>query len=98
MVWKGIEVVTIRDLAYAIEACESREEAQEFMRLYREETEHADANVGYMSGYYTPETADRIRDWFDVEHPIFGKRSPTPEQAFEAGRIWGEVMTGQGDD
>lgn len=86
MTWKGRDLRTIGDLMdHGIDACATREEAHEFMRLYRAENEHADANIGYLSGYYGPETMQRIQDWFGVAHPVFGRSVPTPEEAFAAG-------------
>jgi len=87
MKWKGEELKTTGDLCYkGIDKCDTPEEAQEFMRLYRAENEHADENIGYISGYYDPENMRRIQEWFCVAHPIFGKSVPTPEEAFEAGK------------
>lgn len=93
MNWKGKELRTIRDLMdRGIDKCETQEEAQEFMQLYRADCEHADINIGYLSGYYGPTEMARIQDWFGVVHPIFGKKTPTPEEAFAAG----ERMARQG--
>jgi hypothetical protein len=73
MNWKGQELKTIGDLMdKGINQCETQEEAQEFMVQYRAENEHADVNIGYLSGYYSPEKAQKIREWFGVSHPIFG--------------------------
>jgi hypothetical protein len=73
MIWKGKELKTIGDLMdHGISKCTTREEAQEFMRQYRAETPHADSNIGYLSGYYSPEEGARIRDWFGVKHPVLG--------------------------
>lgn len=89
MNWKGHELDTIGDLMrHGIDACDTREDAQEFMSRYRAESEHADANIGYLSGYYGSEDMRRIQDWFDCAHPIFGRSEPSPEQAFEAGKRW----------
>lgn len=86
MFWKGEELKTVGDLMYkGIDKCDSREEAMEFMRLYRIENEYANENIGYIAGYYSREKADLIYDWFEVEHPIFGKTHPTPEEAIQAG-------------
>lgn len=56
----------------------SREEAE---RIERE-------NLGYYAGYYDAETAERVHRLFKTEHPIFGKRTPTAEEAFAFGRKW----------
>lgn len=86
MNWKGRELATIGDLSDAMEACKTREDAQAFMAAYRAENEHADVNIGYLTGYYDWETADRMRDWFGVTHPVFGDRHPTFDEALEAGK------------
>ena len=92
MIWKGRELKTIGDLMFGIECCQTREEAQEFMRLYEQENAHARANIGYVAGYFSVETADQIYDWFGVEHPIFGTSHTSAEDAFRAGmRLLGEM-------
>jgi hypothetical protein len=52
-------------------------------------TKHARAvlleNVGYCSGYCTHEQADRIMELYETEHPVFGKKHPSPEEALELG-------------
>jgi len=86
MNWKGQELLTIGDLCrLGIDKCNSPEEAQEFMRLYRIENEYADQNIGYLSGYYGRDDMRRIQEWFGVSHPIFGTSVPSPEDAFAAG-------------
>lgn len=49
-------------------------------------------NLGYYTGYLDHETADRVMDLFETEHPIFGRTHPTPEEAFRLGRELGEKM------
>lgn len=49
-------------------------------------------NLGYFAGYYDQETASKVYEFFGVEHPFFGKKFPTPEEAFEMGKKWGEAM------
>ena len=88
-IWRGKELETIADLSNAIVAIVkegAREDSQEFMRLYRQETLHAASNVGYIAGYYGSDTARKIWDWFECAHPIFGTYIPDPEEAFEAGQ------------
>ncbi|MDR1626999.1 MAG: hypothetical protein LBT33_10720 [Spirochaetia bacterium] len=77
-------------------------EAQEYLRDYaafiqkyldkepdrqgRTAIQIAKINIGYFSGYYDTETMKRVHEVFDTEHPIFGKKEPTPEEAFTAGK------------
>lgn len=49
-------------------------------------------NLGYMAGYYDQETARKVYAAFECEHPIFGTEFPTPEEAFEKGKEWGEAI------
>lgn len=68
MIWKGEELVTIRDfLTKGINQCQSREEAQEFMKLYRAENSRAVENIEFMSCYYAPDEVVRIISWFGIE-------------------------------
>lgn len=92
MIWKDRELKTIGDLMDGgISRCNTREEAQEFMRLYEAENPHARENIGYIAGYFSVEKADQIYDWFGVEHPIFGVTHPSAEDAFRAGLRMGEL-------
>lgn len=93
MNWKGHELITIGDLMnHGIDACETREEAEEFMKQYRAEEPHAYANIGYLSGYFGRESMVRIQDWFQTAHPIFGRTIPTQEEALAAGKMIGEQI------
>ncbi|HEX7787836.1 MAG TPA: hypothetical protein VF653_16580 [Methylomirabilota bacterium] len=49
-------------------------------------------NLGYYAGYYDHETMERVNRLFRTTHPIFGSTAPTPEEAFEAGKRFGERM------
>ena len=75
-----------------IAQCKTKEEAQEFMRLYRAENPYADENIGYVLGYYSPAERARLQDWFGVTHPVFGKSIFAPEEAYEAGRRFYEKL------
>ena len=46
-------------------------------------------NVGYFSGYYSPEVYANVNEWLGAEHPIFGKNRPTARDAFTAGLALG---------
>lgn len=91
MDWKGRELAIIRDYMDALGGLENPEEAQEFMHLAREDSPYADENIGYLTGYFTPETTQRLQRWCGVTHPIFGRTALTPKEAFELGkRLAGE--------
>ena len=74
MIWKGKKIKTYGDLAKAMQDVEDKEEAEEFKEKYREVApDYAEKNIGYISGYLSPEEGKRLRKLFDVEHPVFGK-------------------------
>jgi hypothetical protein len=98
--WKGREIATVGDIMWAMEGCESIREAEEFVRHYakdvqqrndggfREALQIVENNLGYLTGYLPNEKAKKMRELFDVEHPIFGSKTPTAEEAFAAGQAW----------
>ena len=53
------------------------------------------SNIGYYTGYCDFETGDRICDLFETEHPIFGRRHPTAEEAFARGQLHGYLHSGR---
>jgi len=50
------------------------------------------SNIGYFTGYYDAETAERVVRLFGCEHPIFGRSRPTTDEAFDAGKRIGRRM------
>jgi hypothetical protein len=80
-----------------------REDAKQYFEKYvkylkdanEEEGKEVDAvgiaksNLGYWAGYYDPETYARVMDLFDTSHPFFGKKWPTPQNAFATGIMKG---------
>ena len=90
MEWNGKSLDTIGDLMDAMlaidRASDAAEQAAAFMSAYRAESEHADPNIGYLTGYCGPEKAARLRELFDVSHPIFGRTTPTVDEALAAGK------------
>lgn len=92
MNWKGKHLRTIGDvMEHGIDKCATKEEAREFMELLCAEHSSARQDIGYLSGYYSAADAKRIREWFEVTHPIFGNSSPTQKEAYEAGLRMGEA-------
>lgn len=77
--------MTTKEEAHAyFEACvehtmefgSSREEAESIERQ----------NIGYYAGYADSATMRRVHELFDTEHPIFGRTTPSPQEAIQAGR------------
>jgi hypothetical protein len=87
MFYKGKEIKTIRDIMDIIDEVKTPEEAEEFMNAYREDVGKrvADSNIGYLSGYYPQEDMIRIQKLFGVQHPLFGDKVLSPQEAFELG-------------
>jgi hypothetical protein len=91
-------VKTMGQVMDVVASCETEEEAQRVFEMYvdsiraladmtdLEAREIAMGNIGYASGYYGRKTCERILKLFDTSHPFFGRRYPTPEEAFEIGK------------
>ena len=42
-------------------------------------------NVGYYTGYMDNDTADKVMELFDTEHPYFGRKHYTPQEILKMG-------------
>jgi hypothetical protein len=56
-----------------------------FQKSREEATEIAKSNLGYWSGYYSHDERLDFQEIFGIEHPIFGSKTPTAEEAFRMG-------------
>jgi hypothetical protein len=57
-------------------------------------------NIGYSTGYCDHEFADRVMEVYECEHPVFGKKHPSPEEALQMGIDYGlrrQQQRGQND-
>uniref|UniRef100_A0A6M3JI19 Uncharacterized protein n=1 Tax=viral metagenome TaxID=1070528 RepID=A0A6M3JI19_9ZZZZ len=54
--------------------------------------ELAAKNVGYICSYFSDEAMRLWYETLNIEHPIFGKTYPTPEEAFKKGQEMGEQL------
>lgn len=72
--WQGKHLMTYGEVIQACIDCTTREEAQHLKAILLEQYDERvlNENIGYMTGYYGEEVAGRIRDWFEVEHPLSG--------------------------
>ena len=90
MKWNGKDLKTTGDLVDAMSAImaieDAADQADEFMTLYRVDSEHADVNIERLTGYFSRDRANLARNLFRVKHPIFGTTNPTLEDAFQAGK------------
>lgn len=73
MFWNGKELKTVRDIFDGITSCETKEDANEFISLYKEENQNALGNIGYVIGYAPSDERARLYDLFGNNHPIFGR-------------------------
>lgn len=74
-VWDGKPLETIGQILDTATKAERDHRATEFLAAYRANSEHADANLGYLIGYVEP--AERRRELYaayDLNHPVFGGR------------------------
>jgi len=71
-----------------------KEEAAEASAFYKITNEQATArlleSIGYVTGYFSHEQADRIMELFDTQHPIFGRQHPSAEEAFRMGQEYAQ--------
>lgn len=77
MTWRGKDLETWGDLGSAIVAIcrdDDQDAADEFMRIYSATSEHAASNVGYLAGYYDPETMRKIWRMFKGATPYLRRR------------------------
>ncbi len=85
MEWKGKKFEGYREIVDFALALEGKEQ-EEFAEAYCNTGVYARQNIGYISGYYSQETAEKIMKIFKTAHPIFGTKRPEPEEAFEMGK------------
>ena len=66
-----------------------KEQVEEMVSVFGYSPEEAKklmlTNLGYTTGYYPPEVADKVFEMFETEHPVFGRKHPTPEEALQIG-------------
>jgi len=94
--------VTYRDTLRPAMEITDEQEAKEYLDCYvtylvtqfgitvKRAEEDARSNIGYYAGYYNSETRQRVKRLFNASHPIFGDKTPTPEEAFAAGKKFAE--------
>lgn len=59
--------------------------------LTRDQAEAIDrSNIGYWTGYFDSETAQRVNRLFKTQHPILGGQIRTPEEIFNLGMEMGK--------
>jgi hypothetical protein len=83
--WKGKKLTGYQEVVETALKLEGAEQ-EEFVEAYCRIGTYARQNMGYVSGYYDRETADKIMKIFKTSHPIFGTTHPAPEDAFEMGK------------
>jgi hypothetical protein len=89
-------VRTVGDVMKDVLACTTKDEARALIRtevgrlliekpqlLPEEARSNFLTNVGYMTGYYSRDTAARILDLFETRHPYFGAIEDWPKTTEE---------------
>ena len=70
------------------------EEAQEAAEFYKMPLEEARTkllhNIGYVTGYLSHQQADNVMELFNTEHPVFGRKHPSVEDAFRMGQEYAQ--------
>lgn len=98
MNWNGKEIKTMGDVIDAALSAIDEDRASEFKALYIADAEKdrpgegeaiVNSNLGYMSGYLSPEMGAKVLRAFSTTHPIFGSERPTAQEAFQKGLALG---------
>jgi len=87
MTWEGREITNVGDAVIALERIDTAEDARLFKTLFiqgaRATSDHpldawpeAESSLGYITGYLGSEQGNQLREWMEIEHPIFGRRQP----------------------
>lgn len=95
--WSGHSLKTygeVSDMMKTIYDSGDQVKADDFMKFMHKQGEHADSNIGYLTGYFNPETSLGMRKMFGVRHPIFGNAIPTPETANGDKKLMGGYLRG----
>lgn len=50
------------------------------------------SNIGYWAGYHERGTIEKVHDVFGSAHPVFGKETPSPSDAFNMGVELGKSL------
>jgi hypothetical protein len=87
----AMKVQTEAEAKEYLEAC--IEHRMRVANRTRAEAEHIEkTNIGYWTGYYAHETADRVMRLFDCEHPYFGRDHPPLEKVYAMGLALGRKL------
>ena len=66
---------TVGELMNAVIACQTKEQAQNFIDIYSKENQYYKENIGYVIGYVEPaEKRLELYNLFDLNHPIFNTK------------------------
>ena len=89
--WQGRKIRTVGDILEAMQGLQDETQAQEFLKLAISvaggpDEEIVRSNFGYITGYLSHERGKQLRQWFNTPHPIFGYRTPSPEQCMRYGK------------
>ena len=82
---------TMDALIGELSKCHTKEKAEKILQLAKEDTPHAEDNIGYLIGYFPKPDAERLYKLFPTcNHPIFGPEFgrgfwPSPEESIQAG-------------
>lgn len=86
--------IATKEQAAALVKIEAAEAAEFYKISEGEATARLLENIGYMTGYFSSEQADRIMELFDTQHPIFGRTHPSAEEAYRMGHELGTKSRG----
>lgn len=95
MEWKNVELITNLDYCDALGTIDSMHEGACFMELVRAENPSADRDIGYLIGYLSAQDRGRLYALLNLEHPFFGTRDVSAEEAFQMGQEFAASTLGR---
>lgn len=91
-IWKNREIKSISDLLNEIDLISSPEEAKEFLNEYQNVNPSAKDDIGWLLGENpSPSNKEKILNWFECVHPIFGNKSLSTEELLSLGISVGQA-------
>ncbi len=98
MKWKNVELITDGDYCDALGTINSMHEGACFMELARVGNPSADRDIGYLIGYLSAQDRGRLYALLNIEHPFFGTRDVSAEEAFQLGQKFADSTLGRVDE
>ena len=82
--------ITTSEQAAALVETEAAEAAEFYNQPIEEARTKLLQRIGYVTGYFSHQQADKIMELFTTEHPVFGRLHPSAEEQYRLGKEYAE--------